>query len=154
MIDPKEISVGNWVIKKTGTDVNHRSFFEYKAIAANEYIFTFANVCYPIEITPGILSVSGFLYHFGDWYKNMPVDGVEDGVPFLRYKHKEQAWYINEMCLPLQPRSLHQLQNIVYALLGEELPVSLGAFENKDIVGPIDFFVKPKRKKGIAGDLL
>jgi hypothetical protein len=154
MIDPKDISVGNWVIKMTGTDTHNRSYFEYKAITANEYFFTFANVCYPIEITPAILGSCGFKHQFGDWYKNMPAEGIEGGVPFLRYKHKEDAWYLREMRLPVQPRYLHQLQNIVYALLGEELPVSLGAFKNSNSVGPIDFFVNPMRKKGVTRELL
>ena len=154
MIDPKEISVGNWVIKMTGMDVHNQSYFEYKAITANEYFFTFANVCYPIEITPFILGSSGFKQLSGDWYKNMPAEGIEDGVPFLRYKHKEGTWYLREMRLPVQPLYLHQLQNIVYALLGEDLPVSLGAFKNSNSVGPIDFFVNPLRKKSVTRELL
>jgi hypothetical protein len=55
MIDPKEIRVGNWVIKITGTDINTQSFFEYKTIAPDEYYYTFAKSCFPIKITPSIL---------------------------------------------------------------------------------------------------
>lgn len=154
MVDPKDISVGNWVIKKTGTDIHNQSYFEYKAITANEYFFTFASVCYPIEITPAILAGSGFKQQSGDWYKNMPAEGNEDGAPFLRYMHKENAWYLREMRLPVQPLYLHQLQNIVYILLGEDLPVSLVAFENKDSIGPIEFFVNPLRKGTTTRELL
>jgi hypothetical protein len=154
MIDPRDINVGNWVIKLTGTDTHNRSFFEYKTIAANEYFSTFANVCFPIEITPAILGNCGFKHQFGDWYKNMSAEGIDDGVSFLRYKHKEGAWYIREMRLPVQPLYLHQLQNIVYALLHEELPVSLGAFKNINCVGPINFHVNPLRKRTVTRELL
>ena len=67
MIDPKEVRVGNWVIKITGTDVNTQSFFEYKAIALDEYYYSFAKVCFPIKITTAILGTSGFKQKFGDW---------------------------------------------------------------------------------------
>ena len=30
MIDPREVRVGNWVMKITGTDRNTQSFFEYR----------------------------------------------------------------------------------------------------------------------------
>jgi hypothetical protein len=67
----------------------------------------------------------------------MPAEGIDDGMPFLRYKHKEEAWYLRGMRLPLQPRYLHQLQNIVYALLGEDLPVSLGALKTAIALVPL-----------------
>jgi hypothetical protein len=154
MIDPKDIRAGNWVLKITGKDAQGRSFFEYKAIAANEYYYTFANLCFNIEITPAILGNCGFKHQFGDWYKNMAAEGVDDGVPFLRYKYKEGAWYLRDMRLPMQPLYLHQLQNIIYTLLNEDLPVSLGTFENSKNVGPIDFFFNPLRKRTATRELL
>src|SRR5437763_11290881 len=154
MIDPKDISVGNWVIKITGIDTNDRSFFEYKSISANEYFYTFANVCFPIKITPAILGGCGFKNQLGDWYMNMPAAGIDEAVPFLRYQHKEDAWYLRDMRLPVQPLYLHQLQNLVYTLLHEELPVSLGAFENMNSVGPIEFFATPLRKRTVTKELL
>ena len=33
MLDPKDVRIGNWVIKITGTDRNTKSFFEYQPIA-------------------------------------------------------------------------------------------------------------------------
>ncbi|MGZ3917617.1 MAG: hypothetical protein ACXVBN_13150 [Flavisolibacter sp.] len=154
MIDPRDISVGNWVIKITGTDIHNRSFFEYKAIAPNEYFSTFANACFPIEITPAILGSCGFKHEFGDWYRNVAAEDTDEGVSFLRFKQKEDAWYIRDIKLPVQPLYLHQLQNIVYVLLQEELPVSLGAFKNNNSVGPINFHVNPLRKRAVTRELL
>jgi hypothetical protein len=38
------------------------------------------------------------------------------------------------------------LQNLFYALSGEELNIQLGHFKNTVLGGPIDFFVKPVQK--------
>jgi hypothetical protein len=60
MLDPKEIRTGNWVIRITGRDSNTKYFFEYKAIALDEYYYTFAKVCFPIKVTAAILAKCGF----------------------------------------------------------------------------------------------
>jgi hypothetical protein len=143
MIDPKEVRVGNWVIKLTGTDINTQSFFEYRAIALDEYYYTFAKVCFPIKITPSILGKSGFKHEFGDWYINKPAEGIDEGLPFLRYNHTDSCWYLEKI----------KLQNLFYALTNEELDIQLGRFENMALMGPIDFFVKPIAKKYLPGNL-
>ena len=146
MIDPREIRAGNWVIKITGTDSNTQSFFEYKAIAFDEYYYTFAKVCFPIKITPAILGKSGFKHEFGDWYINRPAEGIDEGLPFLKYRHADNSWYLENVKLWSQPMYVHQLQNLFYALSNEELNVQLGRFENIAMMGPINFFVKPVEK--------
>ena len=143
MIDPKDVRVGNWLLKITGIDENNSSFFEYKPIAIDEYFFTFAKVCFPIKITPAVLGNCGFKHEFGDWYKNIDADGIEDGLPLLRLKKKDGNWYFRENQVPAQPVYLHQLQNLFYALSKTELNVRLEAFENIAMMGPINFFVKP-----------
>jgi hypothetical protein len=143
MIDPREIRAGNWVIKITGTDSNTQSFFEYKAIALDEYYYTFAKVCFPIKITPAILGKCGFKHEFGDWYINRAAEGIDEGLPFLRYRRNDNGWYLDKIKLLSQPLYLHQLQNLFYALSNEELNVQLGRFENITMTGPVDFFVKP-----------
>jgi hypothetical protein len=147
MIDPREIRTGNWVIKITGTDINTQSFFEYKAIAFDEYYHTFAKVCFPIKITPAILGKSGFKHEFGDWFINRSVQGIDDGLPFLRYHNADNCWYLEKMKLWSQPVYLHQLQNLFYALSKEELNIQLGRFTNVAMMGPIDLFVKGIEKK-------
>ena len=154
MIDPREIRAGNWVIKITGTDSNTQSFFEYKAIGFDEYYFTFAKVCFPIKITPAILGKSGFKHEFGDWYINRPAEDIDEGMPFLRYHHKDDSWYLDKMKLWSQPFYLHQLQNLFYALSGEELNVQLERFENIAVIGPIDFFVNPVQKEKRIRELM
>lgn len=136
MIDPREIRAGNWVIKITGKDINTQSFFEYKAIAFDEYYYTFAKVCFPIKITPAILGECGFKHEFGDWYINRPAEGIDDGFPFLRYHHDDYCWYFEKTKLLSQPVYLHQLQNLFYALSNEELNVHLRKFENITIIAP------------------
>src|SRR5215203_7452384 len=143
MIDPKEVRVGNWVIKIMGTNINMQSFFEYKAIAPDEYYYPFAKSCFPIKITSSILGKSGFRHEFRDWYINRPFEGIEEGLPFLRYQHADNCWYLEKMKLWSQPIYLHQLQNLVYVLSKEELNIQLGNFANTAMMGPIDFFIKP-----------
>jgi hypothetical protein len=143
MIDPKEIRPGNWVIKITGKDANTKSFFEYKAIAPDEYYYPFAKFCFPIKITPAILGTCGFKHEFGDWYINRTVDGIEGGLPFLRLCHADQSWYLRKTKLSTQPLYLHQLQNLFYALSNKELNVHLDPFENNTILRPVKFFITP-----------
>ena len=137
-----EIMAGNWVIKITGTDMNSLPFFEYKAIAPDEYYYTFAQVCFPIKITPDVLGKCHFRHEFGDWYINRPAVGIDEGLPFLRYRHADNCWYLEKIKLWSQPMYLHQLQNLFYALSNEELNVQLENFENIALMGPIDFFLK------------
>jgi len=150
MIDPREIRAGNWVIKITGKDINTQSFFEYKAIAFDEYYYTFARVCFPIKITPAILGECGFKHEFGDWYINRPAEGIDDGLPFLRCRHDDNCWYLGKIKLLSQPVYLHQLQNLFYALSNEELSIHLGKFENLNMIGPIEFFIMPVEKKSFV----
>lgn len=143
MLDPRDVRVGNWVIKVIGTDKNDQSFFAYNPIAIDEYYYTFAKVCFPIKLTSGILEKCGFKHEFGDWYINLQDEGVDGGLPFLRYELKVGCWFLWDKKIPAQPRYLHQLQNLYYALSNKELTVQLGFFENIDIIGPINFFIKP-----------
>lgn len=154
MLDPKDVRVGNWVLKLTGKDLNSKSFFEYKAIALDEYYFTFAKMCFPIKLSPAVLGNCGFKHEFGDWYKNLEVEDLEGGLPFLRFKQETGCWYLKDMKIPAQPLYLHQLQNLYYALSGQELNIQLGNFENIDIIGPIGFFVKPFKKRSVTRELL
>lgn len=147
MIDPREIRAGNWVIKITGRDSKTQSFYEYKAIAFDEYYYTFAKVCFPIKITPAILGKCGFKHEFGDWYINRAAEGIDKGLPFLRYRCNDNSWYLRKIKLLSQPVYVHQLQNLFYALSNEELNIHLGCFENTTMTGTIDFFIKPIEKE-------
>lgn len=154
MLDSREIRAGNWVLKITGRDTNTQSFFEYKTIALDEYYYTFAKVCFPIAITPVILGKCGFKHEFGDWYINKEAEGIDDGLPFLRYKGKDKSWYLENVRLWAQPAHLHQLQNLYYALSNRELNIQMGHFENIAMAGKINFFVQPHKKSPLIKELL
>ena len=154
MIDPKEIRVGNLVVKIMGSDSNKNPFLQYKPVAVDEYFFTFANVCFPITLNAAVLGSAGFRHEFGDWYKNREAIGIDDGLPLLRYKYRNCKWYVNDMEIPAQPHHLHQLQNLYYALTGQELLVSPEAFENINVVGPINFSIKQPKEKLFTNGLL
>jgi hypothetical protein len=154
MLDPKEIRAGNWVLKITGTDTNTHSFFEYKAIKPDEYDHTFAMACFPIPLTPDILGKSGLRHAFGDWFINREAEGIDEGLPFLRYKQKDKCWYLEGRKLWTPPAYLHQLQNLYYALTNKEMVIQLGFFENISMIGPINFFVKPLNKYSLVREIL
>lgn len=140
MLDTTDVRVGNWVLKLTGRDEKEQSFFEYKAIALDEYYYTFARDCFPIRLSPDILGSCGFKHEFGDWYKNVPSADVEGGEPLLRYRHKEKLWYLGKMELPAQPAYVHQLQNLYYALTRQELKIELSGYDNPEVEHPIRYF--------------
>jgi hypothetical protein len=154
MLDPKDIRVGNWVIRITGKDLNEKSFFEYKAIAVNEYYYTFAKYCFPIKLSPPVLDKCGFIQEGKDWYIQLESEETEGSPPSLRYKHKNEAWFLNEIKLPAQPAYLHQLQNLYYVLTGREVQILFDPFVNIDIVSPINFFIKPLQKIPLIRELL
>ena len=62
-------------------------------------------------------------------------------MPFLRYRHQDNCWYLDRIKLWSQPFYLHQLQNLFYALSNEELDVQLERFENIAMIGPVKLFV-------------
>jgi len=100
--------------------------YEYKVVEQDEYSFTFANVYFPIALSPDILGESSFKHEFGDWYKNIDAEGIDESLSFLRYKQKTKQWYLFGTVLPFQPTYLHQLQNLYYALTNKELTITLG----------------------------
>jgi hypothetical protein len=77
------------VLKITGTDRNAQSFFEYRAIAPDEYYYTFAKCLLSYQNNNINFRESGFKHEFGDWYINRPAEGIDDGLPFLRYHHAD-----------------------------------------------------------------
>jgi len=153
MLDPREVRAGNWVLKITGTDIGKQSFFEYKAIALDEYYYTFAKSCFPISISPLILIKCGFSQVSGNWQIQLEGEDHEDPA-FLSLRQEDKCWYLRNMKIWSQPVYLHQLQNIYYAPLNKELNIQLGKFENLAMIGPIDFFVKPWKKPSLNHELL
>lgn len=125
MIDTKEIRAGNWVLAGNKENVVSGTEPVFKLIEEDEYSFTFARQYFPIPLSADILGKSSFGHSFGNWFKNLEADGIEGGLPFLRYNQKASQWYLFERRLPFQPVFLHQLQNLYFALTHKELTVSL-----------------------------
>lgn len=137
MINTKEIRTGNWVMKGAGSGATPDAGYVYKLIAEDEYSFTFASQYFPIPLSADLLGRSSFRHAFGNWYKNLASDGIEEGLPFLRYHQKTKQWYLFERLLPFQPVFLHQLQNLYYALTNQELSITL---ESSPVNQPGDNF--------------
>lgn len=125
MIEAKEIRAGNWVITHNGDTGVERPERIYKLVKEDEYSFTFASEYFPIPLSAEVLAKSSFKHSFGNWFKNLDAEGVEGGLPFLRYNLKASQWYLFERRLPFQPAFLHLLQNLYYALTNKELPITL-----------------------------
>jgi len=85
---------------------------------------------------------------------NIDAEGIDEGLPFLRYKLEEKCWYLRTEKIPAQPVYLHQLQNLYYALTYKELNVQLGFFENVTTIGPVNFFHGALRKAASSNPLL
>src|SRR5205814_2206754 len=150
MLDPRDVRVGNWVIKITGTDKNTKSFFEYKPIALDEYYYTFAKVCFPIKLSAVNLEGCGFTYQPGEWFINME-DNEKKMLP-LRFEHATKSWWLGDLKILAQPKYLHQLQNLFYALSKKELIIQSGNFENIAISEPVNFFIKPLMRTTVASE--
>jgi hypothetical protein len=138
MVDPKDIRPGNMVLRVTGKDVNGKSFFEYTPVAIDEYYFTWAKYCFPIKLTPDLLSKCGFVFNKNVWYINPPNFTSKDNTPFLSWNPGD-GWFLKEFRLLYQPVYLHKLQNLYYNLTGNELEIDPMLFQNIDIIGPINF---------------
>lgn len=139
MLNPTDLRAGNWVLKIMGEDRENEPFIEYKAVVLDEHYFTFAAGCFPIPLTTDILGFCGFKQQPDQWYKCLEADYMDDTAPVLRYKTGNKAWYLNNFKIPAQPMFVHQLQNLYYALTGQELMMNLGFYTNLPLFGPITF---------------
>ena len=143
MIDPNDLRAGNRVIRIIGIDSRGKNFLEYSVISGDECCTNVAASSYPIPLTPAILGMCGLKHEFGDWYINLRTEGIDDGLPLVRYMQSEKCWYLWGKKIPAQPVYLHQLQNFYYALSAEELKISLGKFTNIGVQGPVTYFSQP-----------
>lgn len=146
MLHPTDMRAGNWVLKIMGTDRENEPFIEYKAIALNEHYHTFTKDCFPIPLTADLLEYCGFKQQPDQWDKKLEAEGMDEALPVLRYKTGNKSWYLNDFKIPAQPLYVHQLQNLYYALTGQELVVNLGFYTNLPLFGPITFFNFINRK--------
>jgi hypothetical protein len=109
MINANELRIGNWV------KIGHHQTTVFHIIGDEDFFE-------PIPLTPEILEKCGF--------KEMPSKGFNKVVR-VRLKTIELSVFLNgniylerqgeDILLPLKYTHLHQLQNLYFALTGEEL---------------------------------
>jgi hypothetical protein len=124
MIDPKELRIGNWVLTRGGK-MELGNVYPVKLERINKQNLHLYN---PIPLTPEILGKCGFLKLCSDEYMVLPyftlkkdsVVGTADDEVFL------QEWYLylgteKEELNQYECKYLHQLQNFVFFMTGQEL---------------------------------
>lgn len=122
-MNASELRKGNWVL------VDSKYFcIENLEITGNEIVDPINP--YPIPLTPEILEKAGFAYD-GTYHVHSSGDYriYIDGYGSLQCKYgggegyNENAWLQLPSAGPL--KTLHQLQNLYFALVGEELQITL-----------------------------
>jgi hypothetical protein len=149
MIKASDLRIGNWVVFNDNTDGYGRtkSIHEYDIKLSCRYIpdhqenavvecsigYEFVH---PIEISPEILEKAGFIEyggkHFNGWaiyekhFAN-PQEAFEQGFnPLLILtEYFEPRNYLENGFTNATIGCLHQLQNLFYCLVGEELRINL-----------------------------
>ena len=148
MLDPREVRIGNWVIKVTGKDSLDHSYLEYKSVVIDEHYYSWSKYCFPIKLTTAILSISNFNYKSDNWTYTLSPENLQGEGLYLKW-NLAKGWYLNFFKIPYTILYLHQLQNLVYAITGKELDVVMSNYVNTELIQPIRFhkgLIKESRK--------
>ena len=121
-MEAKELRIGNWVNLFKGVNDNG-AIWKYYYIDSGYDIYKLdENDCgdiEPIPLTPEILEKCGFAKtNMADGYKRYTKQGVSIDLPYFEFVY-------NDGDSNVEIKHLHQLQNLVHALTGEELEVTL-----------------------------
>jgi hypothetical protein len=120
----KEIRIGNKLLRKMKT---HSTIIEVLIISESGHInYSNADQFHGIELTPEILEKAGFVkfvdedlcefYSIDDFSLEYMEFAIEEGNGFYFDRHFSDELKVNH---------LHQLQNLYYVLIGEELEIEL-----------------------------
>lgn len=130
MIPINELRIGNYVNgDKDGISVvtsieRYEDRIGITPLTFNHYSFTNQPFS-PISITPEILEKSGWISNKICCYLNLNKDIYlsfhRDGNFFLVIKNNDEGSDCKELFIKLNIKYLHQLQNLIYSLVGEEL---------------------------------
>lgn len=139
MITAGEIRIGNWF------DFKHYPFVDekviethYKRAAITQEDIHLAEECAlqieeclaPILLTPEILDKAGFIKQVFETFVSYDMDFIKDDVfisfvmPDLKCKFVAAKYDFGD-AVTLNIKYLHQLQNLLFALTGQELEVNL-----------------------------
>lgn len=117
MIQATELRIGNWVLGIVGQP---ERVVKLQAGA----VYQWNN---PIELTEEILLKCGFGGFDGNKFFEISIKETSNKMVWLAFS-KEKSFVtirVNEMGFKVKMQYLHQLQNLYYALTGEELEVNL-----------------------------
>lgn len=111
MINPQEIRLKNWVNKRYGGEYSEYAMRGVDILCLEDPQSNSGDTYMPIPITAEILEKCGFKKDIYGWHKL-------NGFGFFFYDTGIKGTYFG---ITIPSQSLHQLQNIYYALTGEEL---------------------------------
>jgi hypothetical protein len=129
MVSRNEIRAGNWLLMVFEKEKNSRVVINYQPKVIQAKDFKLASYCLPISLTTKLLDKCGFIYELHAWCKYRRLKG--NRVMVLQWKEKE-GWLIGNQKIKVPPFYLHQLQNLYYALTGDELKVGLNTYKAFD----------------------
>lgn len=125
MIDVHELRIGNWL-----TDNRNGKHFNIGSIKSNFYDVS-VNEMYlgfidPIPLTHEILEKCGFEKH-GRWnYLVIYEESIDNTFIEFDCDLNEVSLFLNNESLTMKHiKHVHQLQNLIFALTGEELNIEL-----------------------------
>jgi len=125
MIHANELRIGNWVNAPSGnvkvSAIGDKYFQDQKY---GTFYFVRSE---PIALTEEILLKAGFeKASVKDWWGGLLINMGNDGCK-IRIRQNEDGWFFSFNCetLYIKCKSIHQLQNLYFALTGIELEITL-----------------------------
>lgn len=128
MIDPKEFRIGN-ILKSSDSSKLINVFHIDKDDDRGRINYIWVNNYQPIELTPEILEAAGFKYNeftenYEIFYDAVGMVGINkyDGSFIIGNDNEDMGFTgdIKSAC-----KYLHQLQNLIHSLTGQELQIDL-----------------------------
>lgn len=124
MIEAKELRVGNWLTSKSfPKGPSQIRSIDSTIVKLGDYLEGYENLK-PIPLTAGILIKFGFVLQ--SQRKAIYIKGRlklwlghNGAIAYLKNEDVDESYYI-----PNNPQSVHQLQNLYYAIHKEELPIN------------------------------
>jgi hypothetical protein len=124
MIQAKDLRIGNWIKRQDGLQVQISNIGRKGTnIGPDEFpVYLYWEMCDSIPLTPEILENCGFVLRNGNyntWYAKALIGFSST----MRISVHDDIYYFSpfEWNYQIEIKSLHQLQNLYYALTGEEL---------------------------------
>jgi hypothetical protein len=116
MIAANELRIGNWVkLEHVTFSYNKVTSINKIGIIVDEHIHTTLSIVYGITLTSEILEKCGF-ERLDGWKDNWWFNGIV-GINY----HLGKLYYNTNLNDSVYIQHLHQLQNLYFALTGEEL---------------------------------